>query len=96
MWNDKFVNELELPMGAWLRSMTNVKQRVDGLWSQRRACVGPNGRIWCCGHEVGLLFNLCVSVCECKLSLSFSVYLNLLAKNIYMSATDHEEHFTPF
>lgn len=31
MWNDKFVNELDLPMGAWLRSMTNVKQRVDIL-----------------------------------------------------------------
>lgn len=33
MWNDKFVNELELPMGALLQSMTDVKQRVDGLWS---------------------------------------------------------------
>lgn len=65
MWNDKFVNELELPMGAWLRSMTNVKQRVDGLWSQRRACVGPNGNIWCCGHKVGFRWITLQPVCEC-------------------------------
>lgn len=63
MWNDKFVNEFELPMGALWRSMTNVKQRVVvtavGIRNKQTRIFDPAG--------INLdLSGLLISLCLCE------------------------------